>query len=112
MLRVRASGSNLGPLAIAWPAMPTTGAFGLVHAQEQAAFGAEPLPLLVANEVSDAELLDHREILDHAHPVSDSIPLVELLQPPAREGLALAGTAGGFGLRGLLTVADCARQPT
>lgn len=55
-----------------------------------AGFTGPAFPLAL-HERTDPVLFDRPQVVEHAHVISRSIPLVELFQPPAREITAVMG---------------------
>lgn len=62
------------------PVMPAMNAVFPVNTQYRAALRTRPSLYLVSRELPDAVLLYALEILDHAHGVSGSIPVVQVVQ--------------------------------
>lgn len=59
-----------------------------MNAYQPAAPGTGPPFFFVFDEMSDAELLYMREIVNHAHAVFGPISLIQVVQPVAREAVA------------------------
>jgi len=58
-----------------------------VNAYQPAALGTAPLFLFVSNEISYTSLADKFEVVNHAHAIPGSIPLIQVIQPGAREAV-------------------------
>jgi hypothetical protein len=74
-----------------------------------AALGTDPPFLFASNEMPYAELPDVFQIVDHAHAILDSIPLIQVIQPDARKAFTIEAVLG-LGVHYLLTVLDPARD--
>ena len=72
-----------------------------------AAFRAAPPFFFVSDEMPYAEFSDVLEIADHAHAILGSIPLIQMVQPGAREAVTTEAVLD-FGVHDLLTVLDSA----
>jgi len=70
------------------PSVLTMNALRVVHTHYVTTFRTFPSHLLVFNETPYAESLDGVQILDHAHPILRSIPLVQVIQSVARKTVA------------------------
>jgi hypothetical protein len=80
-----------------------------VNAIDRAASGTGPPFLFIADESPDADFLDVREILDHAHAILGSIALIQVFQPVARKAVA-SKTVFDFTLRYFLAILDSTRD--
>jgi hypothetical protein len=65
-----------------------------MNTEQPAAPGTGPPFPFVSQEMSYAELLDVREIFDHAHAVLGPITLIQVVQPVAREPVAAEAVPG------------------
>jgi hypothetical protein len=78
-----------------------------VNAEYLTAFRASPPFFFCSYEMPYAEIFYSLKIADHAHSVSGSIPLIQMLQPVAGEAVTSKAVLG-FGVYYLLTVLDFA----
>jgi hypothetical protein len=91
------------------PRAPAKNAPRLVNADELSALRASPSRFFVFHEMPYAELPDVHEVVDHAHAVLCSVPLVQMLQPRARKAAATAAVLES-GVRHFVAVLDTARD--
>lgn len=89
--------------------MSAKNAFLIMNAYELTARGTGPPFRFVSDEMSYAELFYVHEVVDHAHPVLGSIPLIQVLQPVARKRVT-AEAVPGFALPNLHTGLDAAHN--
>jgi hypothetical protein len=82
-------------------------ALRFVNTEQLTAFRATPPFFLLSDEMPDAKIHDAFEIVDHAHAVVGSIPLVQMFQPGTGEAVT-TGAVPDFGVRNPLTVFDSA----
>ena len=82
-------------------------ALRVVNTEQLTAFRAAPPFFFVSDKMPDSEFSDALEIVDHAHAVVGSIPLVQMAQPGTGEAAA-TGAVPDFGGRNPLTVFDSA----
>jgi hypothetical protein len=68
-------------------------------------FRTAPPFFFVSDEMPYPEFSNVLEIADHAHAILGSIPLIQMVQPGAREAITIKAVLD-FGLRHLLTVLD------
>jgi len=74
-----------------------------------AALGTGPPFLFISDELSYADLLYVREIVNHAHTIVDSVALVQVVQPVARKTVT-AEAVPDFTLHYLRAVLDSAHS--
>ncbi len=79
----------------------------LVNTEYLAAFSASPPFFFVFDKMPYAKILDMIEVVDHAHAVLGSIPLIQMLQPGAGEAVT-AKAVPDFSVHDLLTFFDSA----
>lgn len=89
--------------------MLTIKALLLVNTEYLTAFGAFPPFFFVSDEMPYAEFSNVLEILDHAHAILGSIPVIQVVQPVAREAVT-TGAILDFRVYNLLTVLDSAQN--
>lgn len=65
-----------------------------MHAHDAAAARTAPPGLFVFDESIKAARTDALQVFEHAHAVFRSVPLIQLLQPPAGKAFALVAKAG------------------
>jgi hypothetical protein len=80
-----------------------------MNADYLATLGTAPPFLLISNELPNAELPDVFQILDHAHAILGSIPLIQMVQPGARKTVTIKAILD-FSIHYPLTVLDPACQ--
>jgi len=78
-----------------------------VNTEYLTAFGAAPPFFFVSDEMLYAEISYALKIADHAHAILGSIPLIQMVQPDAREAVTTKAVLD-FGVCHLLTVLDSA----
>ena len=76
-----------------------------MNAEHLTAFRASPPFFFVSYEMPYAEISNVLEIADHAHAILGSIPLIQMVQPVAREAVTSKAVLD-FGVHYLLTVLD------
>ena len=76
-----------------------------MNTQHPTAFWAFPLFFFGSYEFPYAEFSNVLEVIDHAHAVLGSIPLIQMIQPDAREAVTTK-TVLDFSVHHLLTVLD------
>ena len=81
----------------------------LVNTEHLTAIWASPPFLFVSDEMPYAEFSNVIEIADHAHAILGSIPLIQMVQPNAREAVTTEAVLD-FGVHHLLTVLDSAHD--
>ncbi len=84
-------------------------ALRLVNAENLAAFRALPSFFFVFNETPYTEFFNVLEILDHAHAILGSVPVIQVFQPCTREAVATEAVLG-FSFHYLFTVLDPAHD--
>jgi hypothetical protein len=77
----------------------------LVNTEELPAFRASPPLFFVSDEMPYAEFSNALEVIDHAHAILGPIPLIQMVQPVAREAITTKAVLD-FGVHYLLTVLD------
>jgi len=77
----------------------------LVNTEYLTAFRASPPFFFVSDKMPYAEFSNALEVIDHAHAVPGSIPLIQTVQPVAREAVT-AKAVLDFGVHDLLTILD------
>jgi hypothetical protein len=82
-------------------------ALGFMNTNYFAALWTSPPFNFVSDEMSYAELPDFFEIVDHAHAIFGSIPLIQMVQPCARKAVTSKAILD-FCVHDLLTVLDMA----
>ena len=87
------------------PCVLTIKTFWLVNTEHITAFGAFPLFFFGSYEMPYAEFFNALEVIDHAHAVLGSIPLIQVLQPVAGEAVTTK-TVLDFSVHHRLTVLD------
>jgi hypothetical protein len=91
------------------PRVPTEKALRLVNRDHLAAPGTGPSFFFMPDETPYAERADALEIVEHAHAVLGSIPLIQMLQSGAGEAVATEAVLAS-GIRHFVTVPDTARD--
>jgi hypothetical protein len=91
------------------PRIPAKKAMRLVNRDHLAALGTGPSLFFMPDEIPYAELPDILEVVDHAHAVLGSIPLIQMLQPVAGEAVAAEAVLES-GIRHFVTVPNAARD--
>jgi hypothetical protein len=81
-----------------------------VDTEDFAAFGAGPFFFFIPDEKPDPEFVYFLEILEHAHTVFRSVPLIQVFQPGAGETAAALGTVFGFASGDKIAVRDFTGQ--
>ena len=76
-----------------------------MNTEDLTAFRAAPPFFFGSDEMPNAEFSDVLEIADHAHAILGSIPLIQMVQPDAREAVTIKAILD-FGVHYLLTVLD------
>jgi hypothetical protein len=89
------------------PLVSARKALRLMNTDQLSALGAGPFFLFVSHEVSYAELLYMREIVNHTHSILRSITLIQVIQPVARKPVTTEAVPD-LTLPYLLTVLDSA----
>jgi hypothetical protein len=87
------------------PRVLTIKTLWLVNTKYLTALRAYPPFFFVSDEMPYADFSNAFEIDDHAHAILGSIPLIQMIQPDARETVTIKAVLG-FGVRHLLTVLD------
>ena len=80
-------------------------ALRFVNTDYFATLGTGPPFLFVSNEMHYAELPDVLEIVKHTHAILGSVPLIQMIQPDAREAVTTEAILD-FRVHYLLTVLD------
>ncbi len=87
--------------------MQTIKTLRLVNTEYLTAFRAAPPFFFASDEMPYAEFSDVLEIVDHAHAILGSVPLIQIVQPGAREAITTEAVLD-FGVHHFLTVLDSA----
>ncbi len=95
------------PLNVLTPHMLTIKTFRIVNTEHLTTLRASPPFFFVSDEVPYPECPNVLEVVDHAHAILGSIPLVQMVQPGAREAVTTKAVLD-FGVHHLLTVLDFA----
>jgi hypothetical protein len=80
-----------------------------VNTEHLIAFRASPPFFFASHEMPYAEFSNGLQIFNHAHAILGSVPLIQVIQPGAREAVTTVAVLG-FSVYHLLTVLDSARD--
>ncbi|MDM8524605.1 hypothetical protein QUF80_14650 [Desulfococcaceae bacterium HSG8] len=78
----------------------------LMDANHLTTFGTDPFLFFIPNEMSDPEFIYHSEIVEHAHSILCSVPLVQMFQLGAGKNITTIGTIPDFVFGDLFAVSD------
>ena len=100
-------GLFVGPLAFLTPRVLTIKTLWLVNTEYLTAFRAAPPFFFASDEMPYAKFFNVLEIVDHAHAILGSVPLIQVVQPGARKAFTTEAVLD-FRVHNLLTVFDSA----
>ncbi len=91
------------------PRVPAIKALRIVNTENLTALRAAPPFFFAFNEMPYAEILYVLEIVDHAHDILGSIPLIQMVQPVARKAVTIEAVLD-FCVHDFLAVFDLAHD--